>query len=148
MNFISDNIKKADVKHAEQILAIEKEAFSYPWKIKSRFFQTGQLYTYLRDDEVLGYILFKIKDDTCRIVKIASSNDSRGKGIGKSMLVWLMENMECLGVTKIVLNVRKSNTNAINFYKKNKFTQVREIKEFYSKSTNESSILMIYENQS
>ncbi len=77
----------------------------------------------------------------CEIYNIAIKREFQDRGIGKQMinkLVLLAKEYNC---RSIWLEVRNSNTKAINFYQKSEFRQIYERKNFYSNPL-ENAIVM------
>ncbi len=77
----------------------------------------------------------------CEIYNIAVKREFQNRGIGNKLLdklVLLTKENNC---QSIWLEVRHSNTKAINFYQKNNFRQIYERKNFYSNPL-ENAIVM------
>ena len=65
------------------------------------------------------------------VVSIAVLPQYRRKGIGQALMVQALKNMEKYKAKECFLEVRVSNTPAINLYKKLGFTVVRTIHSYY-----------------
>ena len=73
---------------------------------------------YYENKKLVGFIHVSISFEVFDIINIIVSNKYRNKGIGTSLLNYLINNYEC---KELMLEVRESNINAINFYKNNNF---------------------------
>ena len=128
-----------DIDYIEQIFNIEKEIF------KSSAFNKSYLdtlikgnnsfiYVYLIENKVCGYLIILDSIDVYEILAIATIEKYRNKGIAQELL-------DKIKTKDIFLEVRESNQTAINFYKKNKFKEIRIRKNYYSEPT-ENAIIM------
>lgn len=77
----------------------------------------------------VGYLSYSIKNEientTYRLHKLYVSIEQQGKGIGKSLLDYMIADVVPIGATQIQLNVNKRNP-SVAFYKKNGFTILEE----------------------
>ena len=93
-----------------------------------------------KEDIIKGVLLYQDLYDILTVDYIVVLEDSRKKGIATKLLK-SMENKHKNAVNT-TLEVRKSNNNAINFYKKNGFKEAAIRKNYYK---DEDAILMIKE---
>ncbi len=82
--------------------------------------------------EPYGYVTFFIEDDTAHIESIAVLPSKKGKGIGKALMRAVEEFSLNKGLKKIVLEVRKKNRRAIEFYKGLGFKIKDLINDYYT----------------
>ena len=128
-----------DINYMEQIFNLEKEIFKNSAFSKS-YLNTlikgdnSFIYIYLIDDKVCGYLIILDSIDVYEILAIATVEEYRNKGIAQELLAKIR-------IKNIFLEVRESNQTAINFYKKNKFKEIRIRKNYYSEPT-ENAIIM------
>lgn len=83
------------------------------------------------DSRVVGYVIGVRERGYCHIISIAVHPAYRRKGIGSALLKKLIEIMEHKGLTSFLLEVRVSNTAAINLYRRFGFRIVRRIPSYY-----------------
>ena len=93
-----------------------------------------------KEDIIKGVLVYQDLYDILTVDYIVVLEDSRKKGIATKLLK-SMENKHKNAVNT-TLEVRKSNNNAINFYKKNGFKEAAIRKNYYK---DEDAILMIKE---
>lgn len=79
-------------------------------------------------------------DNNMELLKIAVDKDFQHKGIAKKILSLLANDMRNLAANKMILEVRESNINAINFYKSLSMKEIHKREKYYS--DNEAAILM------
>ncbi|AFK22021.1 ribosomal protein S18-alanine N-acetyltransferase [Pyrococcus sp. ST04] len=83
--------------------------------------------------QVIGYVMGYLKPDMeGHIMSIAVHPDYRGNGIGKALMVAVINKLFKKGARWIGLEVRVSNERAINLYKKLGFKIVKRIISYYS----------------
>jgi len=93
--------------------------------------------------EVVGYIMCRIETGLSNfilhglakkghIVSVAVLPQYRRKGIGKALVIEAMENMRLYNAKQCFLEVRTTNTSAVNLYKKLGFRVARTIRGYYA----------------
>lgn len=130
--------RKADLTDLNAILKIEREGFEwdgfsrkqmkYLIKSSSSGFFVGET-----DGSVVGYMILLLRQNShhIRIYSIAVSEAARGKGVGQSFLQlaekWALEKTK----NRLKLEVRTTNTAAINLYKRNQFSSAKVVPGYY-----------------
>lgn len=97
---------------------------------------------YNLDSKIVSFLNYSLIYDRIEIEYIYTDIAYRNKDIASKLIAYLLEvglNNKC---TNITLEVRASNINAINFYKKNGFKEIAIRKRYYE---SEDGILMIRE---
>ena len=94
---------------------------------------------YIDNNETLGTINYSIIYERMEVDNIFVKEDYRGKGIGTKLMSYLVSEAIHNKVVNITLEVRVSNTIAINLYKKFGFREVAIRKYYYG---DEDAILM------
>ena len=119
MNIILREMELGDV---DRIMEIEKEAFSTPWS-RNAFIKEiteNMLAKYIVvevEGEVAGYAGIWLIMDEGHITNIAVAKKYRGQGVGKYLMMGLIDYCKKLGVPNMTLEVRESNIIAQNLYK-------------------------------
>lgn len=115
-------IRLANIDDLEKIASIEK---SYPYETYSKIELTKMFgYDYYRfliakiDDKIVGYICATIIMEECNLMKIIVGEKFRTNGIGKKLVSKLKDICMEQNVKYIYLEVRSTNSVAIEFYKK------------------------------
>lgn len=107
---------------AAAVEAVEKACFSVPWSRESfwREAQNQRTSYRLAVDEktgwVAGYVGCWVIDDEAQITNVAVHPDYRGQGIGRRLLENLIAVIRERGAERLTLEVRPSNTAALNLY--------------------------------
>ena len=95
-----------------------------------------KIVVYEKNNKIVGALVYSLIYYRIEIEYIVVSDEYKRFGIGTKLLKYI----EKKGITNITLEVRESNTVAINFYKKNGY-EVAAIRKNYYK--NENGYLMI-----
>jgi ribosomal-protein-alanine N-acetyltransferase len=129
---------------AEEIAFIEKECFSDPWSVNSILdsMKGNNIFLGIRDKGTLiGYLSLYESLDEGYINNIAVLKDKRRRGIGKALLKEITDYAVLKGLAFISLEVRVSNTPAINLYSSFGFKEEGRRKNYYKNPTEDAIIL-------
>ena len=80
---------------------------------------------------VVGYAMANFCIDEADVLNVAVLDNYRCKGIGNALILNLLNLLKLKGVSKVFLEVRSKNVNAINLYFKNGFTKISVRKNYY-----------------
>lgn len=94
---------------------------------------------------LLAYGGFWLAGDEAHIVTIASHPDLRGRKLGETMLLYLLQEAQSLGASTVTLEVRPSNTPAIGLYAKWGFREEGRRKEYYRDNYEDALIYTLYD---
>ena len=138
-------IKPLTEKYVDQVCLLEEEAFSMPWHRES-FLEmilnkdACYLVGIINEEVIASCGLRNIVGDG-EITNVVTSVGMRGKGIGKQMLLKLMEEGMKMGVEAFTLEVRKSNAAAIHLYESIGFMTEGVRKNFYEEPVEDALIM-------
>ena len=137
-------IVKIEQDKINEIIEIEKEAFSEPWTLDTyreldRNYNT-HMYIYYEEKEVIAYAVFLDMVDVFELVKIAVKKEFRGKRYGAKFLTDIIDKFD----KNIFLEVREKNISAIKLYESTGFKRVNIRKNYY-RDTGENAVIMIYD---
>lgn len=144
-------ITKMSKDDLEGIYEVEKTAFPIPWPISSFEEELkNMLATYLVakiDNKVVGYLGLWFVMDECHITNIAVHADYRRNKIASTLIKKMFELCKDHETSYILLEVRKSNVEAISLYKKYGFKNDAIRKNYYKNpdNTHEDAIMMSLE---
>ncbi len=114
---------------------ISKDYWENNYNYVKQILPSAEIYVYICNEKIVGFI--GVSNNY--IEGIFVDTDNQHKGIGRALLDKIKENKNSL-----TLSVYKKNTNAINFYKKNKFVI---IEENVDEKTNEIEYTMVWNNK-
>ncbi len=129
-------IRKCRMEDLDEIYEIERLSFSYPYPPFIFYSYLNKLFFVVEENgKIVGYIIGDRERNL--IVSIAVHPDYRRKGYGRKLMEYLLKHMH----GEVILQVRKSNKGAIEFYKKLGFKVKKEIRNYYMDG--EDAILMV-----
>jgi ribosomal-protein-alanine N-acetyltransferase len=128
----------------EEAYKIELEVNPSPWKYETFLssFEVGHKgLICMHDSKILGFVIFSPINPEAHILSISVRKKMQSKGIGTLLLQSMLEQCKAMNYKKILLEVRVSNTLAINFYEKFGFSK-DAIRDNYYKDNSEDALLM------
>ena len=130
----------------EQVAQMEADVFPDPWSYHEVRSTVRQKQTFcaaaMEGDTLLGYFLCYYVLDECEIARIAVAESERRRGIGQMLFDYMQRICQEKELTRMLLDVRKSNRTAIAFYEKNGFGTDGERKLYYGGKNPEDAVLM------
>ena len=139
------SIRKVKFEDLDDIMEIENKSFSVPWSRESfegELLNSMALYTCLEfDGKVVAYVgLWKIYDEG-HITNVAVLPSYRGLGLSKILLSNLFNICTDNGIDRLTLEVRESNTVAINLYQNMGFVNAGRRPRYYSNPVEDAIIM-------
>lgn len=139
------NIEEIVLDDVDEIYQIENKSFKYSWsisQINSELIREKNYNICIKENnKLLAYAFCRIEVDFLEIMKIATTELLRRKGLANLIILKLNDFCIRREINKIFLDVNSNNFAAINFYRKNGFKTDSIRKKYYQKS-NEDAILM------
>lgn len=131
----------------DPIVRLESEAFPRdPWPEKEFRYELqqnpyAQLAGYVSDGVITGYCDLWIMYEQAQVANIAVSPSCQRKGIGASLMEWMIAKALDAGCENLSLEVRVSNLPALRLYEKYGFLQVNIRRHYYEDG--EDAYLMV-----
>ena len=138
-------IKPLTEEYVDQVCVLEEEAFSMPWH-KESFLEmianeNACYLVALVGDEVVASCGLRHIVGEGEITNVVTKNTMRGKGVGRQILLRLLEEGSQMGVEAFTLEVRVSNAPAIHLYESLGFVSEGVRKNFYEDPTEDALIM-------
>lgn len=134
-------------KDLEEVAALEEAVFSQPWSKKSfadSIAKSENLYlTAYENGELVGFCGLWGVGEEGQITHVCVKDTARGKGIGKALVLAMLEKGKERGLQAFTLEVRVSNTPARELYKKVGFTEAGIRKGFYDAPKEDAMIMWL-----
>ena len=142
-NYIIENFSE---HHLDDVMEIEIHANPTPWSkqtFEKILEQRSLSFVVIENSQIVGFcIAHKILDE-CHLQNISVIEAMRRRGVGNFMLDILKKRTSLSGITSILLEVRKSNKVAQDFYRENGFHELSIRKDYYqTKNGREDAIIM------
>ena len=139
---IIENMREEDL---EEVLRIEKESFSDPWRREFFLKDMGNEFAFPAvvriDKKLVGYTcLWKIEDEI-QIANIAIARDYRRRGIARRILEWIVDQAVRGNSKYITLDVRESNSAALELYQRYGFEEICRRKNYYHNPTEDALVM-------
>lgn len=135
-------------EHLDAVEALEKECFSTPWSRKSlEEILNNPLADYLvflKDRKVVGYVGMLSVEDEGYINNIAVKGDFRRQGIGYALMSDLICTARQKKLSFIALEVRHSNTAAINLYTSLGFVTEGVRRGYYTQPKEDACLMKLF----
>jgi [ribosomal protein S18]-alanine N-acetyltransferase len=125
---------------------LERAAYPFPWSdgIFRDCLRVGYLCRVAElDGAVVAYGIVAIGAGEAHILNLCVRRDLRGRGVGRQMLMLLLERARQAGVTDVFLEVRPSNRLAISLYQSVGFVQVGIRKGYYQADPGREDALVL-----
>ncbi|MBO5711863.1 MAG: ribosomal protein S18-alanine N-acetyltransferase [Acholeplasmatales bacterium] len=90
------------------------------------------IYVYEKQGEVVGYISFTFDGEIAEMLNFCVDEKEQGKGIGKKLYLHAEEEFKNKNASSVILEVNRTNHNAINVYTKIGFKEISIRKGYYS----------------
>ena len=138
-------IKPLTEEYVDQVCVLEEEAFSMPWH-KESFLEmianeNACYLVALVGEEVVASCGLRHIVGEGEITNVVTKNTMRGKGVGRQILLKLLEEGTKMGAEAFTLEVRVSNAPAIHLYESLGFVSEGVRKNFYEEPTEDALIM-------
>jgi [ribosomal protein S18]-alanine N-acetyltransferase len=117
-----------------EVFAIERASYQFPWSegIFRDCLRVGYVCRVLAlESRVIGYGVMSVGAGEAHILNLCVADACRCRGLGRRMLVYLLERGAAAGMSEAFLEVRPSNTAAIRLYQAMGFEQVGMRRGYY-----------------
>lgn len=132
----------------DRVVEIERDGFRHPWsrdlleRELSHAWSTALLATEDAGGEViLGFIVFWLVHDELHILNVATALEARRRGVGRALMLEAHEAGRRRGARLATLEVRRTNTPAIELYRSLGYRQVGVRPNYYA-DEGEDAIVM------
>lgn len=93
-------------------------------------------YVYEEKNKILGYLSTMFDGEIIEILNFCVDKEYQHQGIGTKLLSYALDSLKEKGAKSSILEVRESNINAINLYKKLGYLKINVRKEYYDNGEN------------
>lgn len=129
-----------------EIMAIEERAYRFPWTpgILRDCLRVGYCCWLLEHDgEIQAYGVMSVAAGEAHILNLCVRPESRRRGFGRKILVWLMDIARRHGADTVLLEVRPSNRAAIRLYEQEGFHEVGQRQHYYPAERGRENALIL-----
>lgn len=130
-----------------KVLEIEKQSFEFPWSEENFYWCLRQRNCIGMvaevDDEVVGYMVYELHKSRLHVMNFAVAPAFRKQGIGRKMILRLIDKLSLQRRKEIIVEVRETNLEAQLFYQKVGFYAISVMRQRYE-DTAEDAYIMRY----
>lgn len=142
-NYIIENFSE---HHLDDVMEIESYSNPTPWS-KHTFEKILELrsmsFVVIHNSKLIGFCIANKVLDECHLQNISVAEGMRRQGVGDFMVDILFKRMKLFELKTALLEVRRSNKIAHDFYRKNGFQELSVRKDYYqTKNGREDAIIM------
>ena len=128
-------VKRMEEGDLNQVVKIEEQLFSMPWTydgFRSGISQDGSIFLVaISEEKVVGYLGMYCSFDEGEITNVGVQTDMWNQGIGRKLMDAALMLAKDRNIEHLILEVRKSNEQAIGLYKKTGFEEIGLRPGFY-----------------
>ncbi len=142
--FFLNEANEEDIKSISELEKeiFSEEAWSYSQVLNEFENKFSRIWVLKTDKKIVGYLIFREIKPEIEILRIGTKKEYRRKGAGTKLIKKLINFADKEKINKIFLEVKISNSQAYNFYKKLGFKELYERKNYYK---NEPALIMLKE---
>ena len=132
-----------------EAVALESAVQSFPWTAKNfeDALAAGYSAWVLRQGtELIGFCIVMLAPDLAHILVIAVARERQGQGLGRQLLEQAARSARQFGAEGLLLEVRPSNRQALEFYAKRGFVQIGVRRDYYPAGRSQREDALVLKN--
>jgi len=137
-------IRRLTYADLPELITIERRAFPTPWSLAMFVLELSKpasvCLAALRDGQMIGFLICSRYDTVWHIMNVAVDPDCRREGIASTLLTDLLRRIDGKGA-RFTLEVRESNTGAIDLYERFGFRVAGRRRRYYQ-DNGEDAVIM------
>ena len=129
-----DYLRPLKTNDIPKVLTIERQMYSYPWSegIFKDCLKIGYSnWAFIKDGQFVGYVILSVAVGEAHILNICLDPAYQGKGLGRQFLKEVLIIAKKKNANSVFLEVRPSNTAAVQLYKAAGFKKIGKRKNYY-----------------
>jgi len=134
MNDAVLSFRRMTLDDLEQVMNVENAVYEFPWtrSIFSDCIRVGySCWIALQQETVVGHAVISIVADESHMLNLSIARNHQRKGYGKQFVEFLVNEASAQQAQTMLLEVRPSNTAAINCYNSAGFNEIGCRKDYY-----------------
>lgn len=116
------------------VVGVERRAYDFPWTLAvfRDCMRVGYgCWVLLADGRVTGHLVMSMVAGEAHVLNLCVDPERHGSGYGRMLLETGLDHARRLGVETVFLEVRPSNTRAVDLYRRTGFCEVGVRPEYY-----------------
>ncbi len=126
--------RRMTVGDVPEVMDIERRAYVFPWTegILRDCLRVGyQCWVFERERVIEAYAIMSVAVGEAHLLNLCVRPESQGKGLGRRVLLFLMDAARRQGADSLFLEVRPSNRAALALYRRLGFNEIGERRGYY-----------------
>jgi len=118
----------------ERVMKVEKEVYEYPWtdRIFSDCIRVGYYcWLALQRQNIVGHAVISVTAGESHMLNLSIATEYQRRGFGRQFIEFLIKEAQAKQAQTMLLEVRPSNTAAINCYNAAGFNEIGARKDYY-----------------
>ena len=141
-------IQLMQLSDLKSVLKIEGQSFSTSWTFNAFIYELlvnekATYYTFKVENQIIGYIGYWMLDDDIHITNLAVAPIFRKKGVASQLINFVIKEAKMISVSRVSLEVRMTNQEAIKLYEKLGFNKGKVLKKYYKKEDGIEMVLFL-----
>ncbi len=129
----------------EQVIKVEQDVYQFPWteRIFKDCIRVGyQCWLASSADDIVGHAVISVTAGESHILNLSIATRHQRQGFGSQFIEFLVGQAQALDAETIMLEVRPSNTAAINCYNSAGFNEIGSRKDYYPAANGREDALL------
>ena len=129
----------------ERVMIVEQEVYQFPWteRIFSDCIRVGyHCWLALVGSDLIGHAVISITAGECHILNLSVGKSHQRLGYGRQFIDFLIDDARKSKAETVLLEVRPSNTAAINCYNSAGFNEIGQRKDYYPATNGREDALL------
>ena len=146
MNDAILRFRRMTLDDIEQVMKVENEVYEFPWSegIFSDCIRVGYYcWIALQQQTVVGHAVISIVADESHMLNLSIARSHQRKGYGRQFIEFLVNEARAQQAQTMLLEVRPSNTAAINCYNGAGFNEIGCRKDYYPAHNGREDALLL-----
>jgi ribosomal-protein-alanine N-acetyltransferase len=118
----------------ERVMKVEEEVYEFPWTVKifSDCIRVGYCcWLVLQQQNIVGHAVISVTAGESHMLNLSIARQYQRKGFGRQFIEFLIQQAQAKQAQTMLLEVRPSNTAAINCYNSAGFNEIGLRKNYY-----------------
>lgn len=134
MNEPALEFRRMTLSDLDRVMKVEREVYDFPWteRIFSDCMRVGYLcWLALRGRDVVGHAVISVTSGESHMLNLSIASAYQRQGCGRQFIEFLVHQARSRDARCMLLEVRPSNTAAINCYNSAGFNEIGSRKDYY-----------------
>ena len=141
--------RRMTLSDVKRVMKVEQEVYQFPWteRIFSDCIRVGyHCWLALQGQDIVGHAVISVTAGESHMLNLSIASNHQRKGFGSQFIEFLVEEARAREAQTMLLEVRPSNTAAINCYNSAGFNEIGSRKDYYPAAEGREDALLFARN--